>query len=198
MCSSRSLSHLGLRIMRFCEYDAVEQDFYEGHVSSWCANIIRIVDSVSPRGEFVRCFLPCLVQFSIRKYHMSCILLSFLVLGLCRWKRWCLFPLLCLLPLGQGIQICWQLRWTIFLCVLGLRSVAYNWGTVQICCPKQVEMFGIFLLSDLHVKLLCDTGSAIFWFIDFFVLALFARTMVPLLLYGFLIWLGCWGLVCRL
>jgi hypothetical protein len=50
--------------MRFCEYDAVEQDFYEGHVSSWCANIIRIVDSVSPRGELHAMFF-FLVWFNL-------------------------------------------------------------------------------------------------------------------------------------
>ena len=71
MCSSRSLSHLGLRIMRFCEYDAVEQDFYEGHVSSWCANIIRIVDSVSPRGELHAMFF-FLVWFNLASVNTIC------------------------------------------------------------------------------------------------------------------------------
>ncbi len=35
----------------FCGYDAVKQDFDEGHVGSWCANIVKIVDSVSPGSE---------------------------------------------------------------------------------------------------------------------------------------------------
>ncbi len=70
---------------------------------------------------------------------MSHLLLCLLVLGLCKWKRWCLFHLLCLLPLGQGVRICWRLRWgTISLCAWGLWSVAYDWGTVPFCCCKQV------------------------------------------------------------
>jgi hypothetical protein len=47
-------------------------------------------------------------------------------------------------------------------------------------------MFGIFLLSDLYVSLLCDSGSAIFDSL-IFVSALFAQSMIPLLLYGILI-----------
>ncbi len=51
----------------FCGYDAVEQDFDEGHVSSWCANIVRIVDSVSPGGE------SCAIFFFLVWYNFAAV-----------------------------------------------------------------------------------------------------------------------------
>ncbi len=52
-------------------YDSVEQNFDEGHVGSWCANIVRIVDSVSPGSES-RAMLFFLVLFNFTAVTTIC------------------------------------------------------------------------------------------------------------------------------
>ncbi len=115
--------------------------------------------------------------------------------------KWCLFPLLCLLPLGQGVQICWRLRCTISHCAWVLWSVAYNSGTVPFCCCQWVGH--VWNISAVRFACEFTVWFGLCYFLPFlihwiFVLALFAQSMVPLLLYWILIWLGLWGLVCQL
>ncbi len=155
------------------------------------------MDSVSPHSESCAIFLLCLVYFHSHNYHMSRLFLYLLIIGCCGWRRWCWFPLLCLLHLGQGVQIHYQLRWTISLCALGLRSVAYNWGTLLFCCREQVEQVQNISVVKFACEFAVWFGLCCFLICCFFVVALFAQTMVASLRYGFLNWLDVWGLVCQ-
>jgi hypothetical protein len=198
VCSGRSLSRLGWGIARFLWIWCCWAGLWLG--SCWQLVCQHHQDSgfCLPR-QWVACnvFLPCFVEFHSRNYHRSRLLFCLLSPCLCESRRWCLFPLLCLLPLGQGVRICWRLRWTISLCVWVLWSVAYIWGTVWFCCRKQVR----HVWNISAVGFACEfavwfriCNFLIHWFV---VLAFFAQSMVPLLHYLILIWLGRWGLVCQ-
>ncbi len=134
----------------------------------WCANIVRIVDSVSPGSE-LRAMFFFLVLFNFTAVtticHIFYSVFCYLVFaneedGVCSLYS-------ASYPLGKASKFVGGWGGP-YLFVLGFSDQLPIIEVLShFVVANKLGTFGIFLLSDLHVSLLCNSGSAMFWFIDF-------------------------------